>query len=91
MWRCRFDDSDHSFAVKVVEELRRGDGDSRQRLRNEFNAYLTLEKTYQSGQLRDRIAPQCYGAFQSRTVDILILDLHEGVLNTWDELNASER
>jgi hypothetical protein len=91
VWRCRFDDSDHPFAVKVVEELRRGDETADNGSVTSSMLIFTLEKTYQSGQLPDRIAPQCYGAFQSRTVDILILDLHEGVLNSWDELNGSER
>ena len=47
---------DDLFAVKVVEASRPSDAGSRQRLRNEFNVYLTLEKAYHSGQLRDRAA-----------------------------------
>jgi hypothetical protein len=59
------------FAVKIV--LRHADADSRQCLHNEFNIYLTLDKAYQSGQLRDQIAPRCYGAFKAAGVDALIL------------------
>ena len=60
---------------------------SRQRIRNEFNVYLTLDRAYYSGQLRDRIAPRCYGAFKGNPVDVLILDLCEGILNQWGELS----
>ena len=91
VWECRFDNYDDLFAVKVVEVLRPSDADSRQRLRNEFNIYLTLEKAYHSGLLGDRIAPRCYGAFKGNRVDVLILDLCEGILNQWDELSAPER
>jgi hypothetical protein len=71
--------------------LRCSDTDKRQRLRNEFDVYLTLDEAYQSGQLRDRIAPRCYGAFEGNGVDVLILDLCDGILTVWDELSASER
>jgi hypothetical protein len=91
VWECRFDNCDDLFAVKVVEVLRLSDAGSRRRLRNEFNVYLTLEKAYQFGKLRDRIAPRCYGAFKGERVDVLILDLCDGVLNDWGELSASER
>ena len=91
VWECRFDNCDDLFAVKVVEVLRSSDGGSRQRLRNEFNVYLTLEKAYHSGQLRDRIAPRCYGAFKGNRVHVLVLDLCEGILNQWEELRAPER
>ena len=91
VWKCRFDNSDDLFSVKVVELLRPSDAGSRQRLRNEFNIYLTLEKAHHSGQLRDRIAPRCYGAFKGNRVDVLILDLCEGILNQWGELSAPER
>ena len=91
VWKCRFDNCDNLFAVKVVEVLRSSDADSRKRLRNEFNVYLTLEKAYHSGQLRDRIAPRCYGAFKGNGVDVLILDLCEGILNEWGDLNPQER
>jgi hypothetical protein len=91
VWECRFDKCDDLFAVKVVEVLRPSDADSRQRLRNEFSVYLTLEKAYHSGQLRDRIAPRCYGAFKGNRVDVLVLDLCEGILNQWGELSVPER
>jgi hypothetical protein len=91
VWQCRFDNSDDSFAAKIVEVSRRSDADSRQRLRNEFNVYLILDEAYQSGQLHERIAPRCYGAFEGNGVDVLILDLCNGILNAWDELSASER
>jgi hypothetical protein len=79
------------FAIKVVEVLRRSDAASRQRLRSEFEVYLSLEEAYQSGKLPDRIAPRCYGAFKGNRVDVLILDLCEGILNQWGELSAPER
>jgi hypothetical protein len=91
VWECRFDNCDDSFVVKVVKVLLFSDADSRQRLRNEFNVYLTLDKAYQSGQLSDRIAPCCYGAFKSNRVGVLILDLCDGTLNEWGELSAPER
>ena len=50
-----------------------------------------MEKVYHSGQLRDRIAPRCYGAFKGNRVNVLILDLCEGVLNQGGELSAPER
>ncbi|KIM44998.1 hypothetical protein M413DRAFT_17851 [Hebeloma cylindrosporum] len=81
VWECRF----------VVEVLRPSDAGSRQRLRNEFKGYLALEKAYHTGQLPDRIAPGCYGAFKGNRVDVLIHDLCEGVLNQWGELSAPER
>ncbi|KIM76170.1 hypothetical protein PILCRDRAFT_98772 [Piloderma croceum F 1598] len=55
-----------------------------------LNVYLILDKAHQSGQLHDRIALRCYGAFEGNGVDILILDLCNGVLNAWDELSTSE-
>jgi hypothetical protein len=91
VWQCRFDGSENYFAVKIVEVLSRSDADRRRRLCNEFNVYLTLEEAYQSGQLSNRIAPHCYGAFEGDGVDALILDFHDGVLNTWEELSTSER
>ncbi|KIL54825.1 hypothetical protein M378DRAFT_91869 [Amanita muscaria Koide BX008] len=91
VWECRFDNCDDLFAVKIVEVLRPSDAGSRQRLHNEFNVYLTLDKAYQSGQLCDRIAPCCYGAFKGNHVDVLILDLCDGILNDWEELSAPER
>ena len=90
-WQCRFDGSVDFFVVKIVEVLHRADADKQQQLHDEFNIYLTLEKAYQSRQLHDRIAPQCYGAFEGNGVAILILDLCDGILNEWGELNNSER
>ena len=91
VWECRFDNCDDLFAFKVVEMLPPSDAGRRQRIRNEFNIYLTLDRAYCSGQLRDRIAPRCYGAFKGKHLDVLILDLCDGVLNQWVELNAPER
>ena len=90
VWQCHFDSSDDSFAVKIVELLYPSDIDSRQRLRNEFSVYLIIEAAYQSKQLRDRITPRCYGAFEGDGVAVLVLDLCGGILNSWDELSASE-
>ena len=91
VWQCRFDDSVDLFIAKIVEVLCRADVDSRQRLRNEFKIYLTLEKAYQSSQLHDRITPRCYGALKGDGVDVLILDSCDGVLNEWGELSDPER
>ena len=91
VWQCHFDDSDDLFAIKIVERRSRSDADSQQRLRNEFNVYLTLEEAYQSGQLRDHITPRCYGAFEGDGMNALILELCGGILTEWNELNDSER
>jgi hypothetical protein len=91
VWQCRFDTSSDSFAAKIVEVLRPSDTEKRQRLRNEFKIYLILDEAYQSGRLHDRIAPRCYGAFEGSRMDVLILDLCDGILNSWDDLSASER
>ena len=50
-----------------------------------------LEEAYQSGKLPHRIAPHCYGAFEDDVVDVLILELCDGILSEWDELNDKER
>jgi hypothetical protein len=91
VWQCRFDTSYDSFAAKVVEVLRPSDTEKRQRLRNEFKIYLILDEACQSGRLHDRIAPRCYGAFEGSGMDVLILDLCDGILNSWDDLSTSER
>jgi hypothetical protein len=91
VWECRFDTSYDSFAAKIVEMLRPSDTEKRQRLRNEFKIHLTLDEAYQSGRLHDRIAPRCYGAFEGSRMDVLILDLCDGILNSWDGLSDSER
>jgi hypothetical protein len=81
------------FAVKVVEMLRSSDIEARKRLRNEFDVYIAMEKAYQSGKLRDRIAPRCYGAFEGKNADALVVDLHNNniILDSWDHLNPRER
>ena len=61
--------------IMTTCSLSSDDASSRQRHRNEFNIYSTLEKAYHSGELRDRIAPHGYGAFKVNGVDFLILDL----------------
>jgi hypothetical protein len=91
VWECRFSTSYDSFAAKVVEVLRPSDTEKRQRLHNEFKIHLILDKAYQSGRLHDRIAPRCYGAFEGRRIDVLILDLCDGILNSWGNLSASGR
>ena len=91
VWQCRFDTSHDSFAAKIVEVLRPSDAEKQQRLRNEFKIHLILDEAYQSGRLHDRIAPRCYGAFEGYCMEVLILDLCDGILNSWDDLSASER
>jgi hypothetical protein len=71
--------------------LRRADADKRQRLHDEFNIYLTLEKAYQSRPSKPRIAPRCYGAFEGDGIAVLILNLCDGILNEWGELSDPER
>ncbi|KAH8998502.1 hypothetical protein EDB92DRAFT_1177410 [Lactarius akahatsu] len=67
------------------------DVERQQRFYNEFEVYLSLEIAYQSGQLRDRITPHCYGAFEGGRTDVLILGLCGDTLKGWDELNFSEQ
>ncbi|KAH9179320.1 kinase-like domain-containing protein [Lactarius sanguifluus] len=90
VWECRFDDSDDLFAIKVIELQRTSDVKRQQRFYKEFGVYLSLEIAYQSGQLRDRITPHCYGAFERDGTKVLILGLCGNTLNDWDELNFSE-
>src|SRR6266436_4020013 len=90
VWNCHFDGNDAPFAVKIVEQLRPEDKDSRRRLRNEFSMYLIIEAAYLSGDLRNSIAPRCYGAFRGSYVDALVLDICCGILETWDGLTTSE-
>ena len=71
--------------------LRSSDIEARQRFRNEFGVYVTMENAYQSGKLQNRIAPRCYGAFEGKYIDVLILDLHNAVLDSWDDLKPQER
>ena len=97
VYKCHFDNFEKPFAVKVVEMLRSSDIEARKRLRNEFDVYITMEKAYQSGKLRNRIAPRCYGAFEGKYIDVLILDLHTtaaatgSVLDSWDDFKLEER
>ncbi|KAI0302510.1 hypothetical protein BC826DRAFT_1089655 [Russula brevipes] len=91
VWQCHFNTSCDLFAAKIVEVLRPSDTEKRQRLRNEFKVHLILDQAYQSGRLHDRIAPRCYGAFEGSRMDVLILDLCDGILNSWDDLSASGR
>ena len=91
VWQCQFDNVKQPFAAKVVEVPRSSDLAARERFRKEFKVYLTLEEAYQSGKLKDRIAPHCYGAFEGNNADVLILDLHDNILNSWDQLTLPER
>jgi hypothetical protein len=78
-------------AVKIVEALHRDDGPRRQRLRSEFAVYAHLEQLYNSGNLPRCIAPRCYGAFESKRLDILVMGLHGRALSDWSDLKPSER
>ncbi|KAH9023569.1 hypothetical protein EDB83DRAFT_2527303 [Lactarius deliciosus] len=75
----------------VVKLQHRSDVERQRRFNNEFEVYLSLEIAYQSGQLRGRITPHCYGAFEGDGTDILILGLCGDTLKDWDELNVSEQ
>ena len=83
--------SKQPFAAKVVEVLRSSDLEARERFRKEFKVYLTLEEAYQSGKLKNRTAPHCNGAFEGNNVDVLILGLHDNILDPWDQLTPPER
>jgi hypothetical protein len=92
VWKCHFDDSDDSFAIKIVEVLCSSDTDSHQWFRDEFNIYLTLEEAVESGKRHNRIAPRCYGAFSGDGIDVLIFESCGGNLRAWNELkDSSER
>jgi len=80
-----------AVAVKVVEILHQYDRSRRRRLRSEFSVYAHLEELYKSKKFTQRIAPQCYGAFKSKKLDILILGLHGSALFDWDDLTPPER
>jgi hypothetical protein len=90
VWQCCFDGSDYFFAAKIVEVLHRADVGGRRRIRDEFSVYLALENAYKSGPLRKYIALHSYGAFQGDGIDIIVLDLYDDVLNTWNEPSLSE-
>lgn len=92
VWQCRFDDSEGLYAIKVVELLCRSDDLERQRrFYHELEACLALETAYRTTTLCHRITPRCYGAFKGDGDFALVLELCTGALNTWDELNVSER
>ncbi|KAH8111575.1 hypothetical protein DFH11DRAFT_1791681 [Phellopilus nigrolimitatus] len=70
-----------AFAVKYVEVLRSEDESRREQLRHEFGIYQILERVCcQPGQLSKRIAPQCFGMFESG-----------GALRKWEDLNPDEK
>ena len=79
------------FTVKVVKPLHHFEAASREQLCNKFKVYLALEEAYQTGKLPDCITPECYGVFEGDTIDVLILELCDGILEEWDELSDSER
>lgn len=88
VWEGSFDKSDTLFALKIVEVLCKSDVGRQQRLHNELEIYLLLEMAYQSGRLRDRITPRCFGAYEGNGV---LLELCDGALKSWDDLHSSER
>ena len=90
VWQCCFDGREELFTVKVIEPLHCFEAASHKRLCNEFKVYLALEEAYQSGKLPDHITPECYGVFEGDTIDVLILELCDGILEEWDELSDSE-
>ena len=91
VWQCYSDKSDGLYAIKVVERLCGSDAERLQRFRNEVEIYLTLEMAYRSRQLCIRISPYCYGAFKDDRTNVLVLELCHSTLNSWDELNNSEK
>lgn len=94
VWKCRFDDSDILYAIKIVEPLRGSDEDiaeHRKRFYNEVKVYSTLEKAYESGKLRDRITPRFYGAFKGDGIYVLILELCNDTLQSWGGLSILDR
>jgi serine/threonine protein kinase len=91
VWKCRFDHSDDLYAIKIIESLRGSDAECQQRFYNEIEVYSTLETAYQSGELRDRITPHFYGAFKGDGIYVLILELCDDTLPSWEELSMLER
>ena len=103
VWKCRFDDDDTSYAIKVVEPLQGSDEDivehqersyneaKVERFYNEAKVYSILEQAYKSGKLRDRITPRFYGAFEGDGTYALILELCDDTLQSWEGLSISER
>ena len=80
VWQCCSDESSGLYAIERLE-----------RFRNEVEVYLTLEMAYQSRQLCNCITPYCYGAFKDDRTNVLVLELCDGTLYSWDELNNSEK
>jgi hypothetical protein len=79
------------FAVKVVEILGSPeDVAKRQRLRREFDMYARVERAYHSGELAERFAPRFFGAFRSKRMDALIMELHGDALSDWNDLSLLE-
>ncbi len=78
------------FVIKTVKVLQASDTGARKQFRTEFEAYLMMEKAYQSGKLQNRIAPRCYSAFESKYIDILILNLHDNIPDSWEQLRTQE-
>lgn len=91
VWKSRFDSSDCLFATKVIELLCRSNLEPQHQFYKELEAYLTLEISYQSGKLRNHITPHCYGAFKGDGIFALVLELCDDALNSWEELDVSER
>ena len=86
VWRCHFDDDRGLYAIKVVSNR-----EHEREFFKEFEVYLALENAYQTKTLETNITPHCYGVFKGEGYFALVLGLCEGALNTWDELNISER
>lgn len=80
-----------SLAVKLVEILHPDDLKKRGRLRSEFRIYLHLEEAYSSGELSERIAPQCYGTLGNKRLYALVMELHCSALSQWAGLTSLER
>ena len=87
VWQCCSDESSGLYVIKVVELLCKSDVEHLEQFRNEVEVYLTLEMAYRSRQLCNRITPYCYGAFKDDRTNVLVLELCDGTLNSWDELN----
>ena len=79
------------FSIKVVEILGPADIPKQRRLWSEFNIYSHLERAYRNKKLPQRVAPQPYGAFRSKRLHALILDLLKGMPSEWVDFTPSER
>ncbi|KAH8112420.1 hypothetical protein DFH11DRAFT_1607533 [Phellopilus nigrolimitatus] len=79
-----------AFAVKYVEILSSEHKRKRERLRNEFRIYQILERAYsQCEQPSKRIAPQCFGFFESDLLSMLVLEKHDVALMEWGDLTQA--